>query len=116
MSEYEETDSLTLAVAKVLFREWGELASANDTSIPNVDWDDGADKPFWIAIAKEAIKAYELHQATDEPASQEYEYARRLAVALHQRHYPEVVDWKPLDDLIGILTQIDNMTSSLVKP
>jgi hypothetical protein len=46
----------------------------------------------------------------------EYEYARRLAVALHQRHYPEVVDWKPLDDLIGILPQIDNMTSSLVKP
>lgn len=43
-------------------------------------------------------------------------YAERLAVALHQKHYPEVVQWKPLSgDLLGLLTQIDNMTAGLAR-
>lgn len=40
-------------------------------------------------------------------------YAENLAVAL-SRHFPHVPQWKPLTgDLIGLLTQIDNMTTGL---
>jgi hypothetical protein len=43
-------------------------------------------------------------------------YAKNLAIAIHAKHYPEVTQWKPLDDTLGLLTQIDNMTSGLVRP
>lgn len=43
-------------------------------------------------------------------------YAKTLAIALHAKHFPEVTQWKPLPDTLGLLTQIDNMVSGLVKP
>lgn len=44
-------------------------------------------------------------------------YAESLAVALVKRHWAdETHGWKPLSgDLIGLLTQIDNMTSGLTR-
>ena len=42
-------------------------------------------------------------------------YATTLAIALHAMHYPEVTQWKPLPDTLGLLTQIDNMTASLTR-
>ena len=45
------------------------------------------------------------------------DYATRLAVSLWEKHYKDdAPDWKPLDDLIGVLTQIDNMICGLQKP
>ena len=45
-----------------------------------------------------------------------YGYASRLAVAIWEQHYKDVApQWKPLDDLLGVLTQIDNMTSGLTR-
>jgi hypothetical protein len=40
---------------------------------------------------------------------------RDLAVILHGKHYPEVTQWEPLDDPLGILSQIDNMTTGMVR-
>lgn len=41
-------------------------------------------------------------------------YAESLAVAL-SRHFPHVPQWRPFTgDLIGLLTQIDNMTTGLL--
>lgn len=59
----------------------------------------------------------EIREALDE-----YGYARRLAEAIFQKHYArdshyasgEAV-WQPCDDLIGLLTQIDNMVSGLSR-
>ena len=42
-------------------------------------------------------------------------YARSLAAAIVSKHYPENTNWKPLPDLIGILTQIDNATTGLTR-
>ena len=42
-------------------------------------------------------------------------YATALATALHAKHYPEVTQWRPLPDLLGVLTQIDNMVSGLAR-
>jgi hypothetical protein len=42
-------------------------------------------------------------------------YAMRLAEALHAKHYPENAAWRPLRTLLGLLTQIDNMTAALTR-
>ncbi len=45
-----------------------------------------------------------------------YGYASRLAISLSEKHYKHSSsDWKPLDTLIGVLTQIDNMTARLSR-
>ena len=50
----------------------------------------------------------------DEPEA--YGYASRLAVAIWEKHYKDTApQWKPLDYLIGVITQIDNMTSGLTR-
>lgn len=41
----------------------------------------------------------------------EYEYAKRLAESLVSNHWPDNVGWEALPDLMGVLTQIDNMTT-----
>jgi hypothetical protein len=56
----------------------------------------------------------ELHAQQAEPDV--YGYASRLAVAVWEKHYKGAApQWKPLDDLMGVLTQIDNMTSGLTR-
>jgi hypothetical protein len=41
-------------------------------------------------------------------------YATRLATLLWEKHWKDdAPDWKPLPDLLGVLTQIDNMTAGL---
>lgn len=43
-------------------------------------------------------------------------YATHLACALWEKHWKaDAPDWKPLPDLLGVLTQIDNMTAGLVR-
>lgn len=41
-------------------------------------------------------------------------YATRLAQSLSDKHFLNP-DWRPLPDLYGVLTQIDNMTTGLVR-
>ena len=56
-----------------------------------------------------------LAQPEQEPDA--YGYARRFAEYIWAAHYRVTApQWKPLDDLMGVLTQIDNMTSGLVTP
>ena len=43
--------------------------------------------------------------------TEEYEYAKRLAESLAREHWPENTGWEPLPDLLGVLTQLDNMTT-----
>lgn len=41
-------------------------------------------------------------------------YATTLAVSMHRQHYAEdSPNWQPLTDLVGLLTQIDNMYAGL---
>jgi len=44
-----------------------------------------------------------------------YGYASRLATAIHEEHWSDSPDFRLLDTLSGVLTQIDNMTCSLVR-
>jgi hypothetical protein len=50
--------------------------------------------------------AYERSSPVTE--TEEYRYARNLLVHFVEEHFPHNPDWRPLPDLIGVLTQIDN--------
>ena len=46
----------------------------------------------------------------------EYEFARDLAIYLWAMYYKDAApDWEPLGDLMGVLTQIDNMVTGIKK-
>lgn len=45
-----------------------------------------------------------------------YTYALNLAHNLRKRLYPENKSWEPLPDILGLLTQIDNMVAGLAHP
>jgi len=48
--------------------------------------------------------------------NQEYEYAKDLATHLWETYFKDdVPEWEPCDDLMGVLTQIDNMTVGLIS-
>ena len=75
----------------------------------------------WLeVIAEWADRAREAEEKLKVAAQQEpdaYGYARRLAEAIWTKHYKAASpQWKPFDDLMGVLTQIDNMTAGLTTP
>lgn len=45
-----------------------------------------------------------------------YVYAVRLAQFLRKQYYPDNKEWEPLKDLMGVLSQIDNMIVGINKP
>ena len=44
------------------------------------------------------------------------DYAKELALHTARKWWPENGAFKPLDDLVGVLSQIDNMLTGLVRP
>jgi hypothetical protein len=83
------------------------------------------DPPEWVR-ADEAIAALDAALAAVPAAAQEpmdaYCYARRLAQSLFDKHYAQdehyasgSVKFALWDDLMGVLTQIDNMVSGLSR-
>jgi hypothetical protein len=70
--------------------------------------------------AKETIREIErtILAAKPEPTNDEKAlgYGMRLAEAIWRKHYMSVSPhWRPFPDLLGVLTQVDNMTCRLVK-
>ncbi|MDR9177946.1 hypothetical protein [Burkholderia multivorans] len=68
----------------------------------------------------ERTKCWLLLSAAPQPAQAdapaELRYATELAVSLWRQHFDvSAPNWKPLPDLMGVLTQISNMTCGLVK-
>ena len=55
-----------------------------------------------------------IEQELAKPEQEAYGYAKRLAEFIWEKHYKkESPDWTPLPDVLGVLTQIDNMTCGL---
>jgi len=84
--------------------------------------DEGAREPrivSWNAFTQGTHWLYTSPQPK-EPVADEREaftYAKNLATALWERHWKETSPhWRPFDDVLGVLTQIDNMVSRLMHP
>lgn len=76
-------------------------------------------KLFWRSYALAALEAT-LPAAEPSVQAQDvsetelaYKEARQLAVSIHAQHYRDVTNWKPFDDLRGVISQIDNMVCGL---
>jgi hypothetical protein len=66
-----------------------------------------------------ALVFSEIKEALAQPEQEPncYGYAARLATAIWEQHYKNTApQWQVLDDLMGVLTQIDNMAAGLVSP
>ncbi len=44
-----------------------------------------------------------------------YEYTLHLAISMHKKHFPENTSWEPIKNIMGLLSQIDNMETALVN-
>lgn len=57
-----------------------------------------------------------MSETAEEQLKAAERYALGLAKGLHEKHFHSNEEWQPLEgDLIGLLTQIDNMTTALVN-
>lgn len=54
-------------------------------------------------------------QPPEAQAEQALRWATNLARSLARKHYPEAPQFEPLPDLVGVISQIDNMTTGLVR-
>ena len=70
---------------------------------------------------EDAVKAEETIKALEEALKQEQDepwllnYAKNLAKFMAKNFYPEVTHWKVSDDLVGVILQIDNMVTGLIR-
>lgn len=55
------------------------------------------------------------NEAGETEAEHALRWATTLAESLAKKHYPEATRFKALPDLVGVISQIDNMTTGLVR-
>jgi hypothetical protein len=53
--------------------------------------------------------------AGETPTEHAHRWATELARSIAKRCYPEASHWEPMPDLLGVITQIDNMTTGMVR-
>ena len=82
-------------------------AALSATALPS-----GRQSTHWVGCGMADARHYECLKRD---AGDAYGYARRLAETLHRKHFGNVENWKPLDTVLGVLMQIDNMTSGLIQ-
>ncbi len=58
----------------------------------------------------------QFEAAMEDAVSKHRDYAARLAVTLWEKHWKsDAPNWSPAPDLMTVLSQIDNMTTGLVR-
>ena len=76
----------------------------------------GKDDPHKIAYLDADLPAGTKLYTAPPSAPVGVGYAKRLATSLWQQHYREdAPQWEPCEDLMGLLSQIDNMVSGLTR-
>lgn len=56
-----------------------------------------------------------VNSAGETPEQHAHRWATELAVSMARKFYPEAPQFEPMSDLLGVITQIDNMTTGLVR-
>lgn len=70
-----------------------------------------------VADEKQAQKPVDWvdEQRGETDADRAHRTATELAMHLAKKHWPELTQWRPQPDLLGVITQIDNMTCGMVR-
>ena len=67
-------------------------------------------------LSHRAVEHLQQALAQPEQDDEAYGYAKYLAECIWEKHYKEESPhWRPFDNTLGVLTQIDNMTCGLEK-
>jgi hypothetical protein len=67
-------------------------------------------------VCARSCYARKYSMSADDPEPDPLGYATRLAESMWRKHYQkEAPNWRPFDDIVGVLTQIDNMVTGLMK-
>lgn len=70
---------------------------------------------FSCAACKERVAGMSLSLLPEGIDDLAYEYAKDLATSIWKVHYKgDPPDWEPCEDLMGVLTQIDNMVTGMM--
>ena len=89
----------------------GDCPACKETLTKIVWWCNKEDREFF-APASGFPEWCPLYSSKNEDI--EYEYAKDLITAVWEKHYKDIVpEWEPCDNLMGVLTQIDNMLTGL---
>jgi hypothetical protein len=81
----------------------------------------GSPEDMYIEMHKHLNCPYCCGSGHIEDVKQEYgepwllKSTQELAKAMAKEFYPEVTQWKVLDDLAGVISQIDNMATGLIR-
>jgi len=87
----------------------------NDGELDELHFTDCLKRSWTVIGRKDFEAALELAKAVQ--SNKEYNYAKYLATYLWKTHYKnDAPEWEPLNTLVGVLTQIDNMIAELIKP
>lgn len=93
-----------------------DLVEAEQTSAPPQKLRLSADDREIVASALRSALSPAATPVSEAGGERLLRQLRALAVALHAKHYAtDAPDWQPLEDGEGILSQIDNMTTGLVR-
>jgi hypothetical protein len=114
-------DRWQVGIRRIVALLWGnrkefeidEVVAAVRALVPQ-PFAEGDDEALVRAVLAQIKSISPRREPEQEPA---YSYAKQLSEAIWSKHYKDIAPhWKPLDDLIGVLTQIDNMTAGLAPP
>ena len=75
----------------------------------------GADVPEADFGKMAQAGAEPVNSAGETPTQHAHRWLTEMACRIAARHYPEAPQWRPLPDLLGVVTQLDNMTTGLVR-
>lgn len=114
----DEIPDVGIEMLEALFTEFGARVRTECAGIVTSEefWSQAWDGPVMDTKMLQIANAVRSSKEEVREDKCPIAYAESLARQLHERHYSEVTDWKPLSgDLLGLLTQIDNMTSDLSR-
>lgn len=124
MSEVTPKDLLALLPelehSRETHRQWRDWHEEDPSRIKrNPEIGDAAFHDSMVKVYDKRIRvvrgAAQALRAEREKRERAYDEARGLAETIHKRRYlRSAPQWEPLDDLVGVLTQVDNMAAGLL--
>lgn len=68
-----------------------------------------------LSTTRKLLDQEPLNAAGETPTQHAHRWATELAISMARKLYPEVQQFEPLPDLLGVITQIDNMVTGLQR-
>lgn len=111
-----------LAAAEAVTEEQYNMVQAQQTTVEEPELPEAVDlNPSancvmgYTAAQMQAFADAKVRAAMAQQSQDALGYAQRLAKSIASKEYPEVTQFEVLDDLMGVLSQIDNMTCGMTR-